>query len=82
MLVTTPSRARREAEALGSDSSEALTRAREALAAEEERALAAQLTGLEAEASDRVRRLSAVDDAQVASLADRLLRVLLEGGKS
>jgi vacuolar-type H+-ATPase subunit H len=72
--------ARHEAEALGSDSGEALARARRRLAEEEERALAAELSRLEAETATRVERLGRVDEARVVALADQVLRALLEGG--
>jgi len=71
--------ARTEAEALRNDSADALLRSKQALAEEEDRALGSELTRLAEETAARVDRLSAVDEARVAALADQLLRVLLAG---
>ncbi len=72
--------ARRDAEALAGDSTTRLAQAREALAADEERTLAAELASLEAETRARIERLAGVDQARVAELADAVLRALLSGG--
>lgn len=74
--------ARGDAEALASDSTAELTRGRQAVAEEEERALATELAHLEAETAAQVERLSAVDDTRVAALADQVLRTLLTGGRT
>jgi vacuolar-type H+-ATPase subunit H len=72
--------ARQEAVALATDSGEALGQALRRLAGEEERALAAELSRLEAETATRVERLGRIDEARVVTLADQVLRALLEGG--
>ena len=78
---TTVEAARRDAEALAGDSAAALAQARQALAEEEERTVAAELAHLEAETQVRVEQLTAIDEARVAELADELLRTLLSGGR-
>jgi len=70
-----------QAEALATDSTTRLTEAKKALADEEERSVRAELARLDAETSLRVERLSAVDEARIAALADRVLRALLAGGR-
>ena len=72
--------ARTEAEALRNDSADALLRSKQALAEEEDRALASELTQLAEKTAARVDRLAKVDEARVAALADQLLRALLAGG--
>ena len=74
--------ARARAEALAGDSTAKLSEARKALADEEERALTAELARLDAETTAHVERLAAVDEGRVRTLADRVLRALLSGGRS
>jgi vacuolar-type H+-ATPase subunit H len=74
--------ARAQAEALAGDSRAKLSEARKALADEEERALTAELARLDAETTAHVERLAGVDEGRVRTLADRVLRVLLSGGRS
>ncbi len=73
--------ARQEAQALGTDSTAELARARKTLVEEEEGALAAELARLDAETSARIARLAAVDDARVTALADDVLHALLDRGQ-
>lgn len=73
--------ARRDAEALAGASAVALSSARQELADDEERSVAAELARLEEETAARLARLGAVDEARVEALADQLLRSLLAGGR-
>ena len=73
--------ARREAEALRTDSAATLAQGKHALAEEENRTLASELARLDAETTARVERLASVSDARVTELADQTLRALLKGSR-